>query len=139
MQSRMDAKFGKDRALHRKQVVGAAARFEVLGGFPEWAAQGLFSRPGSYDALVRLSNGGAAKASDRKPDVRGFAVRVNGVSGVGALGSPTAAQVFSTIHLKTFGFSNGVDFSNFVLNAVKSRVAMFIWLIKRFGLLGGPR
>jgi hypothetical protein len=139
MQLRMDAKFGKGRALHRKQVVGAVARLEVLGGLPKWAAQGLFGQPGSYDARVRLSNGGAAKASDRKPDVRGFAVRVNGVSGVGALGGPTTAQVFSTIHLKAFGFSNGVDFSHFVLNAVKSPVAMFGWLVKRFGVLGGPR
>jgi hypothetical protein len=139
MQSRMDARFGKGRALHRKQVVGATARFEALGNLPKWAAQGLFARPGRYDALVRLSNGGAAIASDRKPDVRGFAVRVNGVSGPGALGGPTTAQVFSTIHLKAFGFSNGVDFSNFVLNAVKSPVAMFGWLIRRFGPLGGAR
>jgi len=139
MQARMDARFGKGRALHRKQVLGAAARFEVLGGLPKWAAQGLFARPGRYDALVRLSNGGAARASDRKPDVRGFAVRVTGVSGAGALGSPTTAQVFSTIHLKAFGFSNGVDFSNFVLKAVKSPLGMFGWLIRRYGVLGGPR
>jgi hypothetical protein len=139
MQARMDARFGKGRALHRKQVVGAVARFEVLGGLPRWAAQGVFERPGSYDATVRLSNGGAATASDRKPDVRGFAVRVDGVSGPGALGKPSTAQVFSTIHLKAFGFSNGIDFSNFVLNAVKGPVAMFAWLTRRFGLLGGPR
>ncbi len=139
MQARMDAKFGKGRGLHRKQVVGAAARFEVLEGLPKWAAQGLFARPARYDALVRLSNGGAARASDRKPDVRGFAVRVQGVAGDGALGGPATAQVFSTIHLKAFGFSNGIDFSNFVLNAIKSPVAMFGWLLKRFGVLGGPR
>jgi hypothetical protein len=139
MQSRMDAKFGKGRGLHRKQVVGAKACLEVLGGLPKWAAHGLFARPGSHDALVRLSNGGAAKASDRKPDVRGFAVRVNGVSAESALGGPATAQVFSTIHLRKFGFSNGIDFSNFVLSAVKSPVAMFGWLIKRFGVFGGPR
>ncbi len=142
MQARMDQRHGRGRALHRKQITAARAQFEVLGNLPAWAAQGLFARPGRYDATVRLSNGGAAVASDRKPDVRGFAVRVAGLGALGeqaALGGPATAQVFSAIHLRAFGFANGVDFARFVLAAVKGPVPMFGWLVRRHGVLGGPR
>jgi hypothetical protein len=69
------------RALHRKGHLGAEASFEVLPGLPEPYAAGLFATPGTYRAYVRYSNGAAAHQSDRKPDVRGLAVKVVGVSG----------------------------------------------------------
>jgi len=69
------------RALHAKANVGAVATFEVLGGIPEEARQGLFATPKTYHALVRYSNGAGRHQSDRKLDVRGLAVKLFGVDG----------------------------------------------------------
>ena len=81
------------------------ARFEVLAELPAAATHGLFARPGGYDAWVRLSNGSMNIAHNRKPDIRGFAIRVLGVEGNGALGAPTHCQDFALINRETFGFS----------------------------------
>src|SRR6266542_2921246 len=115
IQKKKSQKFGNGRAFHRKQLQALRARLEVLPDLPPHAAHGLFAKPGSYDAWVRLSNGGADVASDRKPDVRGFAVRVLGVTGPGALGGTTRAQDFVMINRQVFGFSKPDEFVELVL------------------------
>ena len=68
------------RALHAKPNVVARARFEVHE-VPEDLRVGLFAAPKTYDAVVRFSNGGPSRLPDKKPDVRGIAVKVLGVAG----------------------------------------------------------
>jgi hypothetical protein len=72
---------GLNRALHAKPNLAARATFEVLAGLPEHARAGLFSEPKRYEAVVRFSNGSPAHQHDKKPDVRGMAVKVMGVGG----------------------------------------------------------
>ena len=48
IQRTKSAKYGKGRALHRKQQLGLKGSFEVLGSLPPHARHGLFARPGSY-------------------------------------------------------------------------------------------
>ncbi len=69
------------RALHAKGNLGAEAEFEVLATVPADAKVGMFAEPAKYRALVRYSNGSPAHQPDRKPDVRGIAVKVFGVGG----------------------------------------------------------
>lgn len=69
------------RALHAKGQPGIEATFTVHADLPDVARVGLFARPGSYRAFVRFSNGSGAHQPDRKPDVRGVAVKVLGVTG----------------------------------------------------------
>jgi hypothetical protein len=69
------------RALHAKPHVGLKAELRVRDGLPSWAAVGVFSRPGTFKAWVRLSNGASAHQSDRLGDVRGLALKVTGVTG----------------------------------------------------------
>lgn len=78
IQTLKSEKYGKGRALHRKQQLGLQGSFEVLSDLPEHARHGLFARPAKYAAWVRLSNGGTDRQADRKPDVRGFAIKVRG-------------------------------------------------------------
>ncbi len=92
LQAQKTARHGAGRALHRKQVLGLGATLEVKAGLPEPYCQGVFARPGSYEAWVRLSNGAAARASDKRPDIRGLAVAVHGVHGPAALGGTTDRQ-----------------------------------------------
>jgi hypothetical protein len=138
-QQKRSARYGSGRALHRKQVMALRARIEVLDGLPEHARHGLFSAPGSYDALVRLSNGSLDVQSDREPDIRGFSVRVLGVEGPGALGQPTRAQGFTLINREVFGFSRPEEFLELVLAIADSPLKALGLMIRTHGLLGGLR
>jgi hypothetical protein len=140
LQAQRSARWGPGRALHRKQLTAAQGTLEVLDGLPSYARHGLFSRPRDYDVWVRLSNGGMDRASDRTPDIRGFALRVLGVEGESALGNgPAKSQDFTLINQEVFGFANADQFVDFVMAASRGNGAILRHLFKRYGLLGGPR
>jgi hypothetical protein len=82
IQRRRAEKSGKAlRALHAKGNAGLEAELTVLPDLPEHARVGLFAAPASYRAYVRLSNGAGLIQDDKKPDVRGIAVKIVGVPG----------------------------------------------------------
>lgn len=133
-----DAKFGKGRQLHRKGLLGLHATFEVLSDIPEYAKYGLFSTPKSYEAWIRLSNGGMDREADNKPDIRGFSIKVLGLQGPGALGNgDTHSQDFLLIQRSAFGFATSKQFVGFVQNAARGPVALFKYLFSTYGFLGG--
>ncbi len=136
LQKRKSAKYGKGRALHRKQLLALRASFEVLPELPEYARHGLFSRPATYDAWVRLSNGGTDRARDATPDIRGFAIKVRGVSGPGALGKATEAQDFLLINQEKFAFPKSDEFVGLVVAASRGNGALFKYLAGQYGLFG---
>lgn len=137
IQALKSAKYGKGRALHRKQQLGLQGSFEVLSDIPEHARHGLFARPATYAAWVRLSNGGTDRQADRKPDVRGFAIKVKGVNGPGALGSgPTTSQDFLLINHPAFAFAGADEFVGLVKSMVKGPGALLGYLVSRYGFLG---
>ena len=139
IQAHKSKKYGKGRALHRKQLTAAAGTLEVLGGLPEFARHGLFAAPGKYETWVRLSNGGLDKASDRTPDVRGIALRVLGVKGESALGNGAAkSQDFTLINQQQFAFPKSDEFVEFVVAASQGGGKLLKHLVKRYGLFGGP-
>lgn len=78
--SEIQAKAKAGRALHAKGF-GVEAEFEVLADIPADARQGMFDEPKKYPALVRFSNGAPKRQHDKKPDVRGIAIKVIGVAG----------------------------------------------------------
>jgi hypothetical protein len=135
-----DAKYGKGRQLHRKAQLGLHGRFEVLSGLPDYAKFGVFAAPATYDAWIRLSNGSMDRASDRKPDIRGFSIKILGLKGPGALGSgDTDCQDFLLIQRPAFGFSTSKDFVGFVHHAALGPGSLFMYLFSTFGLIGGFR
>lgn len=139
LQRAKSARFGKGRALHRKQQLGLKATLDVLAGLPAHAAQGLFSRAHRYEVLVRLSNGGADKESDAKPDVRGFSFAVLGVEGESALGGPAAHQDFTLIQHSAFAFARVDEFVGLAVNASQGLPALLKYLVARYGWAGGFR
>jgi hypothetical protein len=133
-------RFGKGRGLHRKQIVAARGKLTVHANLPEFARHGLFSSPGEHDALVRLSNGSMDRAPDKVPDVRGFAIKVFGVTGDSALGNgPASSQDFLLINQPKFAFPGSGEFVDFVLAASRGKGALLAYLLKRYGVIGGPR
>ena len=107
------------RALHNKPNLLVRAEFEVLAGLPPHARVGLFAEPKKYDALVRFSNGGPAAQSDKKPDVRGIAVKVIGVGGKKLIPGMESAvtQDFLAILTASQPFRTPEDFVWFVVAA----------------------
>jgi hypothetical protein len=137
IQALKSAKFGKGRALHRKQQLGLQGSLEVLSALPGYARHGLFAAPGTYEAWVRLSNGGTDRQADKKPDVRGFAIKVRGVSGPGALGSGSAeSQDFLLINHPAFAFAGADEFVGLVKNLTKGPGALLGYLVSRYGFFG---
>lgn len=137
IQATKSAKYGTGRALHRKQQLGLKGSFEVLGNLPQAARQGVFTTPRIFDAWVRLSNGGPDRQADRTPDVRGFSLKLKGVSGPGALGSgPTDAQDFLLINHPAFAFAGADEFVGLAKHLVQGPGALLGYLVKRYGLFG---
>jgi len=140
IQARKSARYGKGRALHRKQQLGLAGSFEVLGGLPEYACYGAFAVPRRFDAWVRLSNGGPDRQADHKPDVRGFAIKLKGVVGPGALGAgDTEAQDFLLINHPAFAFAGADEFVGLAKHLVEGPGALLGYLVRRYGVIGAMR
>lgn len=137
MQKRKDERFGSGRALHRKSVAAVRGRLRVLDGLPEHARHGLFAAPGEHEVWVRLSNGAMDKQSNRRPDIRGFAMRVFGVGGEAALGGRTDHQDLSLINQTAFAFPDSRLFFGLVEAAGRSPGAVIGWVFRTFGLVGG--
>ena len=137
MQKRKDERYGPGRALHRKALAAVRGKLRVLDGLPEHARQGLFTAPGEHEVWVRLSNGALDKQSNRRPDIRGFAMRVFGVDGESALGGRTDHQDISLINQVAFAFPDSRHFFGLVEAAGRSPGAVIGWMFKTFGLVGG--
>jgi hypothetical protein len=137
IQRRTSTKSGPGRALHRKQHLGLRATVDVLADLPAHARHGLFATPRRFDAQVRLSNGSGQRGADKRPDVRGLALRVLGVEGAGALGAPATAQCFVMINSATFTFPTVDEFMGVVLAASRSPLAVVGHLVKQHGFCGG--
>lgn len=137
-QKRLSLRFGKGRALHRKGHATLAASLEVLGGLPAHAAHGVFAKPATYDALIRLSNGSAFVQKDKEPDIRGFALKVRGLpESDSALGARTTEQDFVMINREVFGFATAEPFFGIVLAGARGPLALVGHLIKTHGLFKG--
>jgi hypothetical protein len=121
--------------LHRKQVAALRATVTVPAELPEYARQGLFRVPDRYDAWVRLSNGGFNRASDHVPDVRGFSIKVFGMSGPAALGGEAVCQDFALINHERFSSATSEEFATIVTLAGETKGRLFSALVKKPGLL----
>lgn len=138
MQRKKSERYGNGRALHRKQLLAMRGRLEVLGELPEHARQGLFARPGSFDVLVRFSNGGADRAADRRPDVRGMAIKVLGLDAApSALGGSTTEQDLLLINHSKFSFATSDEFVGLVVAAAPGPGSLLRYMIRRYGFFRG--
>jgi hypothetical protein len=134
VQQKRSADFGAGRTLHRKQRVGVRATLDVLPDLPAHAAHGLFARPATYDARVRLSNGSFAKQQDKTGDIRGFAFSVRGVTGDSALGGPASVQEFALINHEAFSSPTSGDFVDLVASAQDGQWKLIWHLVTTRGL-----
>lgn len=99
------------RAVHAKSHGLLAARFEVLDGLPPQLAQGLFARPGDYEAVIRLSTTPGDLLHDSVSTPRGMALKVLNVEGQRLPGSSASrSQDFVMVNGKEFNSPSGKAF-----------------------------
>ncbi len=130
------ARYGAGRLLHRKPVFAAQATFEVLADLPAEARHGLFATPGRYPAVVRLSNGSFDVQANTKGDIRGFAVKVQGVAGPSSLDGATDHQDFLLINHEIFAARTSDEFVEVAAAAAKGQGTLLVRLFRGYGLRG---
>lgn len=135
MQGRKDEKFGTGRALHRKQLAAMRATLEVPGDLPAHAKQGIFAIQNKYDTWLRISNGGFNRAPDGVPDIRGFSIKVLGVSGKGALGGEATSQDFALINHERFSSPTSEDFTTVVTTGGSTPGKLLLRVLKNPGMI----
>ncbi len=69
------------RAVHAKGHALLRGKLTVLGGLPPIYAQGLFSQPGQYNAMMRISSPPAEQLSDQVSTPRAVALKLMRVPG----------------------------------------------------------
>lgn len=69
------------RGFHVKSHTALRGAFRVLDDLPAAARYGVFKTPRTFPAWVRISNGYSAPLPDWLPDLMGFAVKLEGVTG----------------------------------------------------------
>ncbi|HEX6016304.1 MAG TPA: hypothetical protein VFY87_31765 [Geminicoccaceae bacterium] len=87
------------RSVHAKSHGLLEGELRVLGGLPEALAQGLFAKPATYPAVLRISTNPGDILDDGVSVPRGLAVEVIGVEGErlpGSEGDATQDFVMAT-------------------------------------------
>ncbi len=117
------------RDAHRKAHGCVSAKFTVLGGLDAKVASGLFAKPGSYNAVIRYSNGSQA-VDDTKGDARGMAIKVIGVQGPKLLEDEASAttQDFLLMNSTQFFVKNAKDYVAFQQATTGGTFALLGWL-----------
>ena len=137
IQKTKSKKYGKGRLLHRKGLLALKAQFTINANLPAHAAQGIFASPGRYDAVIRLSNGSLEIQADKTPDIRGFALKVNGIKGNSVLtGKPINEQDFVMINHTTFSSARAEEFLDLLLALSTGPGTLVKHLYKSYGFLG---
>ena len=124
---------GTHRALHAK-AHGIFAASLKIGEAPAELRHGLAAKPGTYEALVRYSNGATKVQRDKVGDVRGIAVKVLGVDGTKVLGSGTTQDLLGILS-STTPFHDADEFMRVVWATRSPPLALF----RLIGALGPVR
>nr|CAD6611062.1 catalase [Rhizobium sp. Khangiran2] len=99
------------RAVHAKSHGLLAASFEVLDDLPPELAQGLFAKPGRYEAVARLSTTPGDLLHDSVSTPRGMALKILNVEGPRLPGSArSTSQDFVMVNGKEFNSPSGKAF-----------------------------
>lgn len=76
------------RATHAKATGLLKGELVVADDLPAELAQGMFARPGRYDALIRYSQGPSNPVADKASGQRGMSIKVLSIDGPHVAGSP---------------------------------------------------
>ncbi|GBU16522.1 MULTISPECIES: catalase family protein [Methylobacterium] len=98
------------RGVHAKAHGLLKGRLEVQGGLPPELAQGVFARPGGYDAVLRLSTNPGDILDDSVSTPRGLALKIVGVEGERLPGAEGRTQDFVMANAPAFSAKDAAAF-----------------------------
>ena len=99
------------RSVHAKSHGLLRGELTVPGGLPKTLAQGLFAKPGTYEAAIRLSTTPGDILDDSVSTPRGMAIKVVGAEGERLPGSEgDTTQDFVLVNGPAFQSSSGSAF-----------------------------
>lgn len=98
------------RGVHAKAHGLLTGRLDVLDGLPPELAQGLFERPGSYEAVLRFSTNPGDILDDSVSTPRGLALKIVGVEGERLEGSEGTTQDFVMANAPAFTAADDAAF-----------------------------
>ncbi|WP_245582498.1 catalase family protein [Neorhizobium lilium] len=99
------------RSVHAKSHGLLEARIEVLANLPPYYAQGLFAKPDSYEAVIRLSTTPGDLLHDSVSTPRGMALKILDVEGERLPGSEQSrSQDFIMVNGREFNSPSGKAF-----------------------------
>jgi hypothetical protein len=130
------------RDAHRKHHGCVGARFTVKADVPNQLRHGIFSKPATYSALVRYSNGSGRAESDHDGDGRGMAVKLLGVDGERSLSEADdekTSQDFVMVNHPVFFVRTAAKYVDFQKALLSDRVMLWVFNPVRFfheGLIG---
>jgi len=118
------------RDVHRKSHGCVTAHFTVIDALAPNLAQGIFSQPRRFDAVIRYSNG-AQTVDDTKGDARGMAIKLLGVEGPKLLKDEASAysQDFLLMNSPVFFVRNAKDYVGFQQAVSKGGLSVAAWLL----------
>lgn len=122
------------RALHLKQHIGAVGELAITASV---AGAGLFAERGrTFPVYVRFSNGSARTQPDKRPDVRGFSLKVVGVPGKKLIAGleDEQTQDFLFIDQSAIPFRDPEEFMTFQRAAKDGPLPLLPRLLSGFGL-----
>ena len=99
-----------ERSVHAKSHGLLRGELRILDGLPDMLRQGLFSRPGTYPVVMRLSTTPGDILDDSISVPRGLAVKVIGVEGERLPGAAGRTQDFVMVNAPAFAAPNAKAF-----------------------------
>ncbi len=116
------------RDAHPKMHGCVRARLEIAANLDQSLRVGLFAKAGTYEAWVRFSNQEGTVSDDRKPDIRGIAIKLLGVPGRKLLDGEEDAPThdFIMISHDAFVTRDVAEFDGLIKAVVTRRVPRFL-------------
>jgi catalase len=116
------------RDAHPKMHGVVKAEFVVEPNLPAELRIGIFKEPKTYSAWIRFSNQSGSIRPDRKPDIRGMAIKLMGVPGEKLLDEERDEQTqdFIVISTPVFVTRDVKEFDD-LLKAIKSSIPAQLW------------
>jgi catalase len=115
------------RDAHPKTHGVVRAEFRVNADVPQDLKHGVFAAPKTYEAWVRFSAGSSGIQSDRRPDIRGMAIKLMNVAGQKLIPEEASAttQDFLMANSPIYFIRNLTDYAAFVTAIRKGRLPGF--------------
>ena len=132
MEAQVDRLYEKGEMLrqaHPKMHGLVDAEFIIDSNLPDDLKVGIFKEPKTFKAHIRMSSANSSPQSDKKGDVRGFAIKLYDVPGEKLLTDQSTHQDLLLISYDQFMARNVKQFSKTIKALTTGKMSLLLYLI----------